>query len=415
MDRGHYNCRDYYITPHFAAATISSVIEVSSDEPKPVKQDRPIQPTLFARHESFDELEQRSRSPASQQPKFPFLRLPLELRQQIYNYLLPRTISKEKDVSDVSNRQLDSARFSPGPTSNKNCTPRNATKSNVNAVNIIASHIIWQRGNVKLLSVNRQIHDECADILYGGRNTFLLTVTYAGIIFRYSWLLPSGLSPTKRYPFLELMPQRYLARLSRVVVCVEHVDAYTAMIKFNVGAHGLVHGLRGQVQKLVDGLLSPPSLPPSTVSTGSISSSAEDGDDAARASAPPPSRIPLAKLHLRISTANSIVDELKRNRARNSGCGTDSSEIAVQGLAEMLAPFERLWGVRDVAVTGAVTDGLARRLEGTLMADRASDNPEADGANEGCKKSPVTARSDLSYRGIEGDVLRLFAYMNDLT
>jgi hypothetical protein len=220
-------------------------------------------------------------------------------------------------------------------------------------VHIIASHIIWQRGNVKLLSVNRQIHDECADLLYGGRNTFLLSVTYAGIIFRYSWLLPSGLSPTKRYPFLELMPGRYLARLSRVVICLEHVDAYTAMIKFNVGAQGLVHGLRGQVQKLVDGLLSPPLPHVSITSTENAPSSVDNDSDVVQPPTQMPSRIPLAKLHIRISTANSIVDELKRNRARNSKSGyinADDTDIPVQGLEEMLAPMKRLWGVRTTDV-----------------------------------------------------------------
>jgi hypothetical protein len=295
-------------------------------------------------------------------------------------------------------------------------------KNNVKAVNIIASHIIWQRGNVKLFSVNRQIHDECADLLYGGRNTFLLSVTYAGIIFRYSWLLPSGLSPTKRYPFLELMPSRYLARLSRVVVCIEHVDAYTAMIKFNVGTQGLVHGIRGQVQKLVDGLLSPPLPHLANISKKHGSSPADDDDDDATATARPSarmsSRIPLAKLHIRISTANSIVDELKRNRARNSNSGriNDETDIPVQGLTEMLAPFKSLCGVRDVAVTGAVTDVLARRVEQIMSADYASENSEPDalcGMGK-CDRKSAFAGSDLSYRGIEGDGLRLFAYLNDL-
>jgi hypothetical protein len=296
----------------------------------------------------------------------------------------------------------------------KACPPRNATGIGPRATAITAYHIIWKRGNVKLLCVNQQVHDECADLIYGGNNTFLLSVTYAGIIFRYSWLLPSGLTPTKRYPFLELMPQRYLARLNRVVVCVEHVDAYTAMIKFNVGAQGLVYGLRGQVQKLVDGLLSPPS--PRPLATNSEEHPAPPANsDTANISDHVATRIPLAKMHVRVSTANSIVDEMKRNRALNSGRAAEDVTLPIQGLADMLEPLEGLSGVRDVAVTGAVPDNLARRLEETMNSSREIHEIGHPGTSCKCPKRPsAMAGADLSYRGIDGDGLRLFAYMNDL-
>ena len=113
MDVGHYNCRDYYVSPHFAPTTLASL--------------RISDPTAASaqRHESFDELEQRARSPASAKPKFPLLRLPLELRQQILRHLLPRT----RELVDTSSR-------SPAP-----------------------SRIVWQRGEIALFGVCRQLHD----------------------------------------------------------------------------------------------------------------------------------------------------------------------------------------------------------------------------------------------------------------
>lgn len=355
MDYGHYNCRDYYITPHFAAVTITNDHDDSSNSSSShLSQQRPA--LAFQRHESFDELEQRSRSPASLKPKFPLLRLPLELRQQIYSYLLPRTLDNDGGIggkpvvytrkTNVICRRDGEGKlvlpFAAEPQASSSASSSGSTTSSATAV----APIVWHRGNTKILRACRQVHDECADLLYGG-NTFLLFVTYAGVVFRYSWLLRSGYNVMRRYPFLELMPARYLQRLRRVMVNVEHVDGYTGMIKFNVSGKGLVLGVQKQIQRLVDALRSTVSesadSQPQGNSTGAVSCT-------------------LTQVRIRISSANSIVDEMKRLRQGGEGAK------AVKDLDEMLAPFEQLSGVRDVEVTGAVTDELARRLE-RLMSD----------------------------------------------
>jgi hypothetical protein len=211
MDHGHYNCRDYYITPHFAPTTLIS--------------DRYI----LDRHESFAQLEQRSRSPASQQPKFPLLRLPLELRQQIFRYVLPYT----RDFKDsgllndhVRNFSAVKKREARGMIV-PNAPPKPAFSG-------AASNVVWQRGNTKLLRVCKQLHRECAETIYG-TNTFLLFVTYQDIKFRFRWLLPSGLAPSRSYDFLKLMPTRYLQFIKRVIIHIDHVDPYMGMIKYGRG------------------------------------------------------------------------------------------------------------------------------------------------------------------------------------
>ncbi|KAF2170718.1 hypothetical protein M409DRAFT_63800 [Zasmidium cellare ATCC 36951] len=337
MDFGHYNCRDYYHSPHFAPTTI-----VSDRSP-------------FYRHESFDELEQRSRSPASFKPKFPLLKLPLELRQQIFNYLLPRTIQHSDPnplASHARNFSAVKKRAAKGMVVPK---PETAQRG--------PTHVVWQRGNIKLLSVCRQIHDECADMMYG-RNTFLLFVTYAGITFRYSWLLPTGMTPNRHYSFLELLSEKYMTRIKRVIVNVDHVDSYTGMIKFNVTGKGLTHGLRKQVQRLVNALQPPP---PSN----------EDDEDG-YVFVPGDSYATnkgrqLAKVNIRVSNGNVYLDQIKSEAVRQREAGNKISE----DVAEMLEPFGDLRGVREVAISGAVTPEFAHSLEEMMRSTAPHDRATA--------------------------------------
>lgn len=326
MDTGHYNCRDYHISPHFAATALHG------------RHSLP-------RHESFDELEQRSRSPASQKPKFPLLSLPLELRQQILRYLLPRTqdsandntlASHARNFSAVQKRAQRGLRLPNQPTG-----PAAAGTSNV----------VWQRGNVSVLSVCRQLHDECAELVYGD-NTFLLFVTFSGISFRFRWVLSSGLAPSRSYDFLELMPQRYLRLVKRCVLHVDHVDSYTGMIKFNVGGKGLTHGLRKQVQRLVDALKLP----------------AFEGDENGTGGRR------LAKLNIRVSNGNAVLDSIKSQIVRDR----EGSVRVSEDLEEMLEPFAELRGVREVGITGAVTNTFARKLERTMMSQKTADLADWD-------------------------------------
>ncbi|KAK4621944.1 hypothetical protein CLAFUW4_06857 [Fulvia fulva] len=332
MDQGHYNCRDYDVSPHFRPTTIATTTTTSSRTSAP----------LF-RHESFDELEQRSRSPASFKPKFPLLQLPLELRRQIFNYLLPRTY----DRSDPNPLASHARNFS--------AVKKRAAKGMIIPKADIqrgGAHIVWQRANADLLRVCRQIHDECAEMLYGG-NTFLLFLTYSGIAFRFNYLLPTGMAPSRRFNFLELMPKRYLALVKRVVVNVDHVDSYTGMIKFNVGGKGLTHGLSNQVRRLVNALQPPLALNDEPkhdeVHESGRDSGMEMRSDERR----------LAKVHVRVSNGNVVLGQIKSQR--------EEALKIEQDVETMLAPFGDLRGVRDVAITGAVMKPFADSLRQKMM------------------------------------------------
>ncbi|KAF2484683.1 hypothetical protein BDY17DRAFT_296130 [Neohortaea acidophila] len=305
MDHGHFNCRDYYVSPHFAAPTI--VTETTT-------------PAVY-RHESFDELERRSRSPEADKPKFPLMRLPLELRQHILSFLLPHTqefkdsgrLSEHvRNFSAVRNR---GARGMPVPTGD--------------TTQATASNVVWQRGNINVMSVCKQLHDECAELVYG-RNTFLLFITYRGIQWRYRWLLPSGLAPYKSYTFLEILPQQYMRLIKRVVVYVDHVDSYMGMIKFNVGGKGLIHGLKRQVQRLA-------------IALGAGQQDSGDETDADR----------------RLAKISIVLESSQPQRGRGT---TDSSK----DLQDILEPFSYLRGVRHATVGGAVSPQFAEELIRTM-------------------------------------------------
>ena len=308
MDQGHYNCRDYYITPHIAPTTLTN--------------DR----NLVPRHESFDELEQRSRSPASQQPKFPLFRLPLELRQQILRYLLPYTqeFRNSSGLGDhVRNFSAVRKREAKGMfvPRRKMATPTQMGFNNV----------CWQRGFVNVMRVNKQLHDECAELVYGS-NTFLLFVTYLEINFRFRWLLPSGLAPMRNVDFLKLMPPHYLRLIKKVVVHVDHVDPYMGMIKFNVQGKGLAAGMRKQLERLCGALQSVP------------------GEDSRDGDFVPERR--LVKVHVLVSNGNSSVEALKPSTI-------DEVIQSNNDIEEVLEPLSSLRGIHDVSICGAVLGDFA--------------------------------------------------------
>lgn len=322
MDYGHYNCRDYYITPHFAPTTV-----VNEGQRHPME-----------RHESFDELEQRSRSPASQKPKFPLLKLPLELRLHIFGHLLPHT-QEFKDSGllgdHVRNFSAVKKRCARGMIIPSGASP---------AVASSISNVVWQRGNTKLLSVCKQVHDECAEMLYGS-NTFLLFVTYNGISFRFRWLLRSGMAPSTSKNFIQNLPERYRHLIKRLVVHVDHVDSYTGMIKFDVDGNGLTRGLKNQVQRLVD------ALRPGNETDATI------GDRR------------LAKIYIRVSNGNAVLDALKTSIVREREGGVKVSE----DIQEILDPFGQIRGVQQVSVVGAVTESYAHRLEALMTSEKMSE------------------------------------------
>ncbi|KAK4895047.1 hypothetical protein LTR27_006914 [Elasticomyces elasticus] len=344
MDFGHHNCRDYIYGPHLAPVVLTNDARLPQ----------------ISRHESFTELEHRSRSPASFKPRFPLLALPLELRQQILLYLLPRTKEQGVDTDPLARhaRQFSAVRKREAQgLVLPNTPPTNNGNSN-------SSNIVWYRGHTRLFEVCQQLHSECADLVYG-TNTFLLFLTYEGIKWRYRWLLPSGQAPMRNYPFLDLMPPHYMRLVKRVIVHIDLVDGYTGMIKYNVSGQGLVHGLRRQVQRLVSAL--------------------KPGEDEEKRE--------LTRLAVRVS--NSAMSDTA-NRKRQSGKIVDASE---EDLETVLQPFRQLFGVRDASVTGAETAEYARELEGRLM----------------CKEKPVDAGGvDEDDSRLVGPMSGLCVYGNDI-
>lgn len=189
------------------------------------------------------------------------LSLPLELRQHIYAYLLPRT-------------QTFDIRFQRGDGEPKPQTEYNLTfvrervdgngawkmqKSVPRSDREVGNEIVWQLGSISLLSTCHQIHDECVDMIYGD-NIFIIDVSFDTIGFRQRWRTANNLTPGRSYPFLSHFSQRNLMKIKNYIVNVEHVDDYTGMIKFNCGGRGLTAGIRDRVQELVDLLAIVPNL-----------------------------------------------------------------------------------------------------------------------------------------------------------
>jgi hypothetical protein len=189
-----------------------------------------------------------------------------------------------------------------------------------------------------------------------GSNTFLLGVTFSNITFRFRYLLPSGMAPQREYAFLELMPARYLRRLRRVFISVDHVDSYTGMIKYNVSGKGLVHGIRRQVLKLVC------ALQPMAISH-------EDEGCEIATTEEEPSRLGLARVVIRISSGNTVTTSLKAQFGEVQRISQDIEQI--------LEPFGHFCGVRDPRVVGAVGQAYARELEERMR------DPEP-GQQQGC-------------------------------
>ena len=318
MDHGHYNCRDYYISPHFAPTTLTN--------------ERPLH--TLERHESFTELEQRSRSPASQRPKFPLLKLPLELRQEILSYLLPHT-QKFKDCSGLTQHVQN---FSAVKKRQARGMPAAVTNNSLMTVG--TNNVVWQRGNIDVLRVCKQLHDECAELIYGS-NTFQLFVSYNGISFRFRWLLASGVAPSRTFEFLKLLNPRYIRLVRKVAITVDLVDSYTGMIKFNVSGKALTLGLRKQVQRLVNALRS-----------GAVQGQEHDHGR-------------LSRVSIRVQNGDNYLEAKKSELVRQR----DGSLKGFGDVAEILEPFSDLYGIGSVSVTGAVSEDNAQTLM-ELMTDK---------------------------------------------
>ncbi|KAF1850973.1 uncharacterized protein K460DRAFT_274944 [Cucurbitaria berberidis CBS 394.84] len=260
----------------------------------------------------------------------PLLRLPVELRRLIYCYVLPHTttfdvrLQRPPDPAPKAEFNLTFVRQRNGDGGwrMQKTSPRTDRES--------GNDIVWLRGGTSLLAVNRQIHEEAADMLYGS-NIFVVDVTFDTINFRYRWRTANNLTPNRAYQFLDHFSQRNLLRIKNYVVNVESVDDYTGMIKYNHGGRGLPAGIRRRVQELVDLLVVAPQLH-----------------------------------RLQLHLIDGAISRVKFPSGRVHRVQDESNFSQTQ---TVLLPFRALYGVRKAQVTG-VSEAYAESLERHMVAQR---------------------------------------------
>lgn len=218
----------------------------------------------------------------------------IELRLQIYSHILPYTVK-------VSNKPLRS--------------------------------IVWKPGETAVLRTSSQVHDECAEVLYGS-NTFVFDVAYGRIDFRKRRLIPkNGLTVEKlhRFPLAFLEQAAYVSRLRHVVININHVDSYLGMINHNCqNTEALTAGVRAQVSRLVTVLRR----------TGL-----------------------LTRVYVRLTVGSSMMDEIRKVRGNTR---VPHRVLAGRNVAEMqtaLEPLKELNNVKLPTVEGAVTPEYGCLLE----------------------------------------------------
>ncbi|KAF2630316.1 hypothetical protein BU25DRAFT_408273 [Macroventuria anomochaeta] len=261
----------------------------------------------------------------------PLLRLPIELRRQIYTTLLPHTLAlalRYQRPPSPTPRAEYNLTFVRQPSSSAGSWKMQKTSPKSDRET--GNDIVWRRGSTSLLAVNKQIHEEAADMLYG-ENTFVVDVTFDKILFRYRWRAENGLTPSRQFDWLEHFSQRNLMRVKKYVVNVESVDDYTGMIKYNVGGRGLPAGIRAKVRELVDLLV-------------------------------------LVR-ELRRLEVHLIDGDVSRHRFPSGRVHRVQDESHYTQTQTVLDPFRTLYGVRQVQVTG-VSEEYAKALETSMAAQR---------------------------------------------
>lgn len=142
----------------------------------------------------------------------PLLDLPFELRLNIYSYLLPTTVE------------------------------------------LMEKGALWRRGNITILSANKQIYNEAIEAMYGNA-IFAIDVSWDGVIFAYRRLLSSGLVPKSRLAFPACFAWRNLGLVRVMQIRIHQVDSYTGMMKYNyAGRYPLTARLKDQVETLCTSL-----------------------------------------------------------------------------------------------------------------------------------------------------------------
>lgn len=186
--------------------------------------------------------------------------------------------------------------------------------------------IVWRRGCTSLLAVNKQIHEEACDMLYGD-NVFVVDIAFNAIMFRYRWRTANNLTPNRNMRLMEQFSWKNLLRIKKYVINVENADDYTGMVKYNVGGRGLPVGVERKVQELVELM--------------------KMVDELHR-----------VELHL-------VDGQASRRREPDGKIYRVLSEDSPGLYQSMLGPFEQLKGVRKAKVTG-VTEKCKTHLE-TMM------------------------------------------------
>lgn len=258
------------------------------------------------------------------------LRLPIELRRQIYHCLLPYTLNlaphHQRPASPT--RASYNLTFVRQPASRAGSWKMQQTEPK--SVRETGNDIVWRRGSTALLAVNRQLHEEAADMLYGD-NTFVLDVTFARVAFRCRWRTGTGLTPSRQLAWLEHFSQRNLLRVKKYVVNVESVDDYTGMTKYNVGGRGLPAGIRARVRELVE--------------------------------------LMVLVEEVRRLEVHLVDGDISRHRFPSGRVHRVQDESHYQLTQTVLDPFRALSGVRHVQVTG-VSEAYAKALEVAMAAPR---------------------------------------------
>lgn len=113
--------------------------------------------------------------------------LPLEIRLQIYAYLLPHT----EVVWTIYGKRAT----------------------------------VWRQGNITLLMVSRQMSAEAADVMYGNAS-FVVEVDFDNIVFRPRIMCKSGTMSPKTPPFLDTVRADNMRRIRRLAISIQHVDGY---------------------------------------------------------------------------------------------------------------------------------------------------------------------------------------------
>jgi hypothetical protein len=189
------------------------------------------------------------------------------------------------------------------------------------------NNVVWLRGHTALLQVSRQVHEECADLMYGS-NAFEIDIKYDSIKFRYAWVVPSsGLRPKALYYFPEYFSQRNIQRIRNYVINIEHVDSYTGRIKYNVGGAGLTAGVRNQVRKFVNEVRDAESL---------------------------------GRVFVRLSEGNKVLSEIRKPGLRVHCVERGTNSAMAQ---TVLSPFQYMKGVRLAEISGSVTPEYAAEIE----------------------------------------------------